>query len=217
MNWLSLYLQNNHEIIYATLICRSLLISVVKNLWKLLNLIILLFRHKWFPRNWIFVLVGSVRLGSSSDSCSTFMEFGPSYFLFKWLVTVSQGESLSGIPRYISLVSGRTRKSTDSFFTDNSSLLLNITWGPEALKMVKVKLFSVFIPALSTIVNNINIFERKKKSESDFSFLLLNFIERKKSESPCFPFLSSSFVSLATNSCSLGFIALPAYSLAAGH
>lgn len=83
--------------------------------------------------------------------------------------------------------------------------------------MVKVKLFSVFIPALSTIVNNINIFERKKKSESDFSFLLLNFIERKKSESPCFPFLSSSFVSLATNSSPLGFIALPACSLAAGH
>lgn len=216
MNWLSLHLQNNHEIIYAALLHRWLLISVVKNLCKLLNLIILLFHHKWFSRNWMFVLVGSVRLGSSSDSCSTFMESGPSYFLFKWLGTVSQGESLSGIPGYISLVSGRIRKSTESFVTDNPSLLLNMTWGPEALNMVKVKLLSIFIPGLSTTVNNINIFERKKKSESDFYFSFLNFVERQKSESPCFPFLSSSLVSLATNSCPPGFIALPACSLAAG-
>lgn len=82
--------------------------------------------------------------------------------------------------------------------------------------MVKVKLLSIFIPGLSTTVNNINIFERKKKSESDFYFLFLNFVERQKSESPCFPFLSSSLVSLATNSCPPGFIALPACSLAAG-
>lgn len=188
MNWLSLHLQNNHEIIYAALLHRWLLISVVKNLCKLLNLIILLFHHKWFSRNWMFVLVGSVRLGSSSDSCSTFMESGPSYFLFKWLGTVSQGESLSGIPGYISLVSGRIRKSTESFVTDNPSLLLNMTWGPEALNMVKVKLLSIFIPGLSTTVNNINIFERKKKIRIWFLFFIFKLCWKTKIRITLLPF-----------------------------